>query len=269
TTTTEPPSPWRGDQGPCQVLVPPFSSKQTKTFYTCPPKRVMIVGDSVAFTMGIEMGIDEENWGTMLDNVSILGCGFLVGYPVWNQARWGDGNKQCESALSTWVADVKSFKPQAVIVEMGWWDSMIHLVNGHSEELGESSYDTLLLDHMLAFIKALDVGTRPLVYFLTVPWMDPAKFPNGQSQPAAAPAFHNEINALLAQAVKETSGTALVDVSPWITPAGKFQLDVDGAQCRTTDGIHIYYGAPGPWISTPCGRALQEGVLSIVRQALA
>jgi hypothetical protein len=271
TSTTEPPSAWRGDQGPCQVLVPPYSFKRYETFYTCPPKRVLVIGDSVALSMGFEMVLDQENWGTIVADNAILGCGFLVGYPVWNQARWGDGNPQCKTELSSWASAVKSFQPQAVVVEMGWWDSMIHLVDGHSEQLGQTPYDTLLLDHMTALVKALDVGSKPFIYFLTVPWMDPAKFPNGQSQPAAAPAFHDKINYLLAQAVKDTSRTALINVSPWITPGGKFQLYVDGAQCRTADGIHMYYELPGTtaWISTPCGRALQKGVLSIVRQGLA
>lgn len=271
TTTTKPPTSWRGNDPPCKVRLPaPPGIVAYGTFYTCPPKRVLIIGDSVALTMGMELGIDEQNWGVLLDNQSILGCGFVTGFEVNFDGSFIQQDPQCATALATWQKDVESFKPQVVVVEMGWWDSMQHLVGGRVAQLGQTWYDWAVLDAMVATVRALHLHGSPRVILLTVPWMHPPKFPNGQSQPAASAAFHYKINALLAQAVKETPAiSSLFSVSPSITPAGHFELYVGGAQCRRTDGVHLYVGhGLGP-VSTPCGRALQRGLLSAIREYLA
>ena len=37
-----------------------------------------------------------------------------------------------------------------------------------------------------------------------------------------------------------------------------------------SDGIELYYSSPGPvhYVHTQCGKALQKGVLSMIRRAL-
>jgi hypothetical protein len=273
TTTTEPPSAWRGNGPPCKVLLPaPGGFKVYGTFYTCPPKRVLIIGDSVSMTMGFQMAMDEENWGTVVDDGAILGCAFVLGYEVNGSGKFGNLNTACNNEVTTWQNDILSFKPQALVIELGWWDSMQHLINGKVWQLGETAYDDLVLSRMKSLINSLDVGTKPLVYLLTVPWMDPAPFSNRQHQIAATSAFHDEINNLLSQAAAANpTRVHVIDISPYITPSGHYQLNVDGQPCRTPDGVHLLVQPAGSsqWVSTPCGRALQKGALSIIRQALA
>ena len=45
-------------------------------FTTCPPKRVLLIGDSIAFTLGMGFMEGEQNYGVELANAAILGCGF-------------------------------------------------------------------------------------------------------------------------------------------------------------------------------------------------
>ena len=73
--------PWKGTHSACEVQLPePKGIVSYKQYNTCPPKRVLLVGDSVALTMGIQMTLDPQNWGTVIDNKAALGCGFVQGY---------------------------------------------------------------------------------------------------------------------------------------------------------------------------------------------
>jgi hypothetical protein len=228
----------------------------------------MIVGDSVSLTMGIEMALDEENWGIETDNVAILGCGYVVGMQVDQNDKFVNQNDACSNEYGTWRSDAESFKPQVVIVEMGWWDSMLHKHDGEVVQLGQSWYDGVLLARMKTLLSALAVAGGPHVDFLTVPWMDPPKWPNGESNPGASPAAHDEINGLLADAVRsDPSRATLIDVSPYITPKGRYQEYFDG-RCRETDGVHMYVGEGLDFVLTHCGYELQKGVFSEVRQQL-
>ncbi len=270
-STTLPTTGWEGTSGPCKVQLPePKDVASYGSFHTCPPKHILLIGDSVALTMGIEMVLDEERYGVLLDNRTTLGCGFVTGDEVNLTGSFTPMSRQCTSEGATWSAAAKNFKPQAVVVEMGWRDSMEHKVNGATVDLSSTSYRNLVLSKMEALVTALRSVTSAPVYFLTVPWMQPPKWANGQANPAASTASHAEINSLLAEAVAKSKDAHLINVSPYITPTGHFDLDVHGSPCRQATGVNMYTQRTGSaaYVSTACGLALQEGVLSTIRKGI-
>ena len=56
-----------------------WSSHSRVTFHTCPPKKVLLIGDSLAFSLGLGQMIEEHNYGVELANAAILGCAFHPG----------------------------------------------------------------------------------------------------------------------------------------------------------------------------------------------
>jgi peptidoglycan/LPS O-acetylase OafA/YrhL len=89
---------------------------------TRPVKRIMIVGDSVALTLG--RGI--ERWGTQNDvavlNDGLNGCPLLVGADV--RGYWGIASRpadMCQSDLR-WPQYLAEFKPDLVLALFGAWD---------------------------------------------------------------------------------------------------------------------------------------------------
>ncbi len=52
-------------------------------FTTCPPKRVLVLGDSVALTMGIQMSLNQEDWGTIVDDAALTDVDSLPD-TTWN-----------------------------------------------------------------------------------------------------------------------------------------------------------------------------------------
>jgi hypothetical protein len=262
---------WKGHDPSCAVRLPLYGSIKYKSFTTCPPKRVLLLGDSVALTMGIQLSLNEENWGTLIDNASLNDCGFATAYSVEYLGTVTPTNPKCATELIAWVKDIHRFKPQAIIVEMGWWDSLQHLINGNVASLAQPQYDTLVEQQILALVASLRSASGAPIYFLSVPWMNPGPLSNGQPEPAASAASHDEINALLKSAAQKSKSVHFVDISSYITPSGKFETKVGGGKCRASDGIELYYTSPGPlhYVQTQCGKDLQKGVLSMIRQALA
>jgi hypothetical protein len=264
--------PWKGHDSPCRVRLPSSSITSYGEFTTCPPKRVLLIGDSVALTMAIQMSLHQEDWGTLVDDGSLIGCGFVTGHSVDYLGTWVPMNPHCDHEAATWTAAARSFKPQAVVVEMGWWDSLRHLINGHVESLAEPRYDSMVEQQIVDLIRGIRSASSAPMYFLSVPWMDPPALPNGQEEPGASAASHDEINDLIKAATKSSDGVHFVDVSPYITPSGHYQTDVDGGVCRaSSDGVHLYYGPPNTfdYVQTRCGMALQNGILSMIREDLA
>ncbi len=155
---------------------------------------------------------------------------------------------------------------------MGWWDSLRHLINGKVESLAEPRYDSMVEQRIVDLIHGIRSASAAPIYFLSVPWMDPPAQPNGQQEPGASAASHDKINSLIEAATHSSNGIRFVDVSPYITPSGHYQTDVDGGVCRaSSDGVHLYYGPPNTfdYVQTRCGMALQNGILSMIRQNLA
>jgi hypothetical protein len=260
--------PWKGHDPSCEVRVPIPLFVRYARFTTCPPKRVLVLGDSVAITMGIQMNIDQEDWGAIVDVVATDGCGFVTGYDVNYLGRFIPMNRSCNNDAAVWTSDVRSFRPQAIVVEMGWWDSFPHMINGKVSLLSDPRYDSLVERQILGLTHSLRIVSAAPIYFLSVPWMQPSALPNGRPEPAASRASHNEINRLIRSAALSSTTTHFVNISPYITPAGHFQADVEGRICRASDGVHLYYGAGLHYVQTECGKALQRGVLSMIRQDL-
>jgi len=87
-----------------------------------PVKRILIVGDSVALTLG--RGI--ERWGAQhgvaVLNDGVIGCPLLVGVDV--RGYWGVASRPpdiCQT-LRTWPKYLSEFRPDLVIALYGAWD---------------------------------------------------------------------------------------------------------------------------------------------------
>ena len=58
--------PWKGNDPSCEVRLPVPGFVVYGRFTTCPPKRVLLLGDSVALTMGIQMLSVKKTGGRLL-----------------------------------------------------------------------------------------------------------------------------------------------------------------------------------------------------------
>jgi len=232
-----------------------WDSHSRVTFHTCPPKRVLLIGDSLAFSLGLGQMIEERHYGVEVANAAILGCAFHTVGELNVSGTWESQPASCGNALSRWRHDEQVFKPQAVIVELGYRDEFDWRTHGKVRHLGQPAFDATVVGQIERYIQVLGDGHTPIL-FLSVPYAQPRPQPDGSPSPAGSPARHARINTLLRTAAgTDPSLVRVLDIDKVVSPGNSYQRDVNGKLCRF-DGIHF---------AIYCSELLAPDVLSTVR----
>ena len=113
-----------------------------------PPTRVLVVGDSVALTLGVGLAYESKTQNLTVSNDGILGCGLLRGGQIWVDGTWSNVAANCEQWPARWASDVTVTKPQVVIVLTGTWDAFDRRINGRQIDFGSTEDDQLMLQDM-------------------------------------------------------------------------------------------------------------------------
>ena len=207
-------------------------------FPACRPKKVLLIGDSIAFTLGMGFMESEQKYDIELANGAILGCAFNNKGDLNSRGNWEHQYPGCPNALNQWRRDEQRLHAQAVVVELGWRDEFDFRWNGHVVHIGQAGFDGYVRQRINQYIRTLGRSGVPIL-FLSVPWGDPAPMPDGSPQPAASAARHTEINKMLAAAVAENPGhVQLLDINKTIAPDDRYQASINGNLCRF-DGVHF------------------------------
>jgi peptidoglycan/LPS O-acetylase OafA/YrhL len=216
----------------------PWHGSSDRTFHTCQPKRVLFIGDSLAFVLGTPMLDDEQRYGVQIADAAIIGCAFSTrGQIVGVNGTLAAPDEGCGDALSTWAADEQRFHASEVVIELGYRDEFDWRRHGRTVHLGQPGFDAYVQSQMDDYVTALGRhGTK--ILFLSVPYTDPPAQANGSPDPAASSLRHEIINAMLARAARRDHGNAaVVNVDRTISPGNQYDATVDGEPCRL-DGIH-------------------------------
>jgi peptidoglycan/LPS O-acetylase OafA/YrhL len=236
-----------------------WSGSTTKTFQTCPPKRVLVIGDSLAFTLGLPMMDDEQRYGVQISNAALLGCAFSTRGQLNVNGTWEDPPAGCGTALTQWARDVKRVHAQEVVVELGYRDEFDWRWNGKAVHLGMPAFDAYVERQIDRYVQVLGRGGVK-VLFLSVPYTHPPDRADGTPAPAASAARHAQINAMLAAEAKRHPDTVQVlDVDRTVSPDDRYDARVKGQLCRF-DGVHF---------SVFCAKLLEPAVLGEARRELA
>jgi peptidoglycan/LPS O-acetylase OafA/YrhL len=235
-----------------------WSGSATTTFRTCPPKRVMVIGDSLAFTIGLPMMDNEQSYGLQLANAAQLGCAFATKGQLDVNGSWEDPPAGCSSALSRWAQEEQALHAKEVIVELGYRDEFDWRWNGEVVHLGQPAFDAYVQRQIDRYVQVLGRhGVK--ILFLSVPYTHPPDQADGASAPAASSARHAVINGMLArEARRYPSSVRVLDIDRTISPGNRYTARVDGQLCRF-DGIHF---------SVFCSKLMEPSVLGEARRLL-
>jgi hypothetical protein len=77
-------------------------------YTTCPPKRVLLIGDSIAFTADVPMLENENRYGAELATAPILGCAFGTRGELDLNGTYKPLPQQCPDDLSLWARDARA-----------------------------------------------------------------------------------------------------------------------------------------------------------------
>jgi peptidoglycan/LPS O-acetylase OafA/YrhL len=235
-----------------------WQGSTTRTFQTCPPKRVMVIGDSLAFTIGLPMMDNEQSYGVQLANAAQLGCAFATKGQLNVNGTWEDPPAGCPTALSQWAQEETTLHAQEVIVELGYRDEFDWRWGNQVVHLGQPQFDAYVQEQIDRYVQVLGRnGVK--VMFLSVPYTHPPDQADGAPPPAASPARHTLINAMLEkEAQRHPSSVSVLNIDRIISPGNHYNARVDGQVCRF-DGIHF---------SVFCAKLMERSVLGEARRLL-
>ena len=233
-----------------------WSGSGEKTFQTCPPKRVLVVGDSLAFTLGVPWLENEERYDFQLADGALLGCAFTTEGELDVDGIWEGQSEGCSTAAERWAAEARAMRAQTVVVELGYRDQFDWKINGKAVHLGQPAFDSYVRRQIERFVQILGAGGRK-VLFLSVPYTSPPNLPNGSPAPAASPDRHSLINSMLEEAARRHPKTvSVLDIDQTVSPGDHYNAKINGQLCRF-DGVHF---------SAYCSDLLEPRVLGEVRK---
>ena len=212
------------------------------------PERVLLLGDSMAVTLGIGLGRDAGAWGVALDNQAEIGCDLDPGTTVDVMGVVGPAAAGCPDWRTQWANLVERTDPDVVAVLIGRFESVDRLWAGRWTHVGQAAYDQYLQAELRAVI-AIASARGAAVAFLTLPYIaETTAQPNGLPWDMNLPSRTDALNADLRAAVQTAPGRAtLIDLNRLLGPAGRYVSYVDGIRVRDVDAEHIS-PAGGEWL---------------------
>jgi peptidoglycan/LPS O-acetylase OafA/YrhL/lysophospholipase L1-like esterase len=204
-----------------------------------PPTRVLVVGDSVALTLGVGLGYDQKKLNLTVSNDGILGCGLLRGGQIWVDGAWSNIGANCQQWPTRWASDMSVAKPQVVVVLTGTWDAFDRRVNGQFIPYGSAQADQLLVQDIRDSLNVLAAQGAQVLY-MTAPYIVKENDPNPPSQYRSAfdrPRV-DHFNQLLQQAIGADPRAEIVDLNGFLAPNGQMAHLRDGKPMQD-DGVHL------------------------------
>lgn len=213
------------------------------------PRKVMLIGDSMAFTASLGLAAHAPNWNLVVANEGINGCGVVRGGPYRYFGAQRDMEPRCEAWPTAWQdALARNHPVDLVAIVIGRWELMDRVFEGRWTNLFDPAFAAYVESEVDAAVTlAASTGARVVVF--TTPYYRRGIPPGGGLYPEDDPARVDTMNAILRR-VAERHAAAVIDVGGRLSPGGTYTRDVDGIRVRS-DGVHLTRQAGdvlGPWL---------------------
>ena len=206
------------------------------------PVRVLLVGDSLALTLGGAISDAAPAYGVSLYDAGWVGCGVAVGGPIRYSGTEHEQLQRCATWPVVRAAEVAQFDPDVVVQLVGRWDILDRVYAGRWTHVGDPEFDAYLRAQLNRSVDVLSArGAK--VLFLTTPCFQGQERPDGGTWPEDDPGRVSAFNDLLAQVATDRAGQVeLVDFASLVCPGGRYTSAIRATPVRS-DGVHIASGA--------------------------
>jgi SGNH domain (fused to AT3 domains) len=209
--------------------------------YGEPPLKVLLVGDSMAGSLGVGLEELASAYNVVLANAGHPGCSLSMDGEIqltyFNRAP----GRPCvldrpDQLLTTWRTWVDAFRPD-VVIYLARSDLLNQVIHGHLTHVGLRRFNPWYLARLRVGIGVLaSRGAR--VVLMTVPVsQEPTLNPRPQDNPRRVA----ENGALLRMAAATTPGgvASVYDLAQLLTPTFKYRAAADQLPLRCADGVHL------------------------------
>jgi peptidoglycan/LPS O-acetylase OafA/YrhL len=237
---------------------PPVTLAPAPTAVSSPTHNVLLLGDSVAYTLGDALTAEAAKSGVTLKTIGRLGCSMTTGIalvadgtPVsWGAVCAGDTVKYQTDALDQYRPDT--------LMWLSTWETSDYQVDGQTLKFGTPAFEDWLLGEMER-VRQLAASRGARLVFVTNPPTAPN--PAREVDPVANEKL-DQLNQLYRKfAAEHPQDVSVVDVSPIVCPGGPpCPTTLDGIVLRPKDGGH--YDAEGAaWLAP----RLMDGLFTQLR----
>lgn len=234
------------------VAAPTGEAEASRTPEGEPPVRALMVGDSVAATLGFGFGsvnLDPGLLGGFIDpdldldaltdeivlwNRGILGCR-LFAEPSRDDNRGVEPETNgCPDPVRDWGAAVTEFRPEVVIISVGAWEVFDRRFDDLWVGWGGAEFDRRFQERLTQILDAMTAnGARAVLLTAPFPNRDPSE--PGQAVSQTEPARFDHLNELLDGVAGSRTDTTTIDLAS--------ELCADGECGRSDylryDGLHF------------------------------
>jgi len=219
-----------------------------------PPVRVLLVGDSVAVTLGFGLSnaADQSKYGYILTNKGVVGCGLVDGPAVEQMGVRYATQSPCNGSPLTpgetlkkqpwpdqWLQGINAVHPNVVVVLTGRWEVADREYQGRWTNILSPVF-AAYVKQQLEEASTLVTSSGANLVFLTAPCTDEGEQPDGAPWPEDDPARVAVYNALVRQVAAAHPATdSVVDLHTAVCPKGKFASNLLGVDMRRSDGVHF------------------------------
>jgi peptidoglycan/LPS O-acetylase OafA/YrhL len=236
TTTTVPGTPASSTPS---TLVPPPPTGQ--------PIKVLLLGDSMAGSLGVGLAQYESNSNVQIVNEGIPGCSLAMGQEIKVLFYTLPPGPPCSGTdpnaiVNQWQKWVNAYNPD-VVIYVARGETFDTEVKNKWTNLGEADYNQYVADRYSAAIKVL--GSRgATVVLLTTPYYDSGTSPSGVIWPEDATSrvtTDNQIIRTVAKSATIEDGhqVYVFDLNTVVDPNNAYAANLDSVPLRCGDGVHF------------------------------
>jgi peptidoglycan/LPS O-acetylase OafA/YrhL len=220
-----------------------------------PPVKVLLVGDSIAETLGEGLGEIpvQDKYDYVLYDRAILGCGVADGTEVEDMGAVDSVVPACGGPpapndapsliipwATQWTEEIAQLHPNVVVEGAGRWELVDRLYQGKWENILQPQLAAYIKSQLEKAADLVNAAGLPMV-FLTAPCTDEPEQPDGAAWPEDNPARRNAYNRMIREIAAAHPRTVSVDdLDKAACPMGRYASTVQGVVIRTVnDGVHF------------------------------
>jgi len=206
--------------------------------YGEPPLKVLLVGDSMAGSLGVGMEQLAAAYHVVLANAGAPGCSLSMdGRVLLSVGIVFRPGPPCvlddpAALLATWSRWVAAFRPD-VVLYLARSDLLNQQVGGRWTRIGRGRFNAWFSARLAAAIRVLSSrGAR--VVLMTVPVSAPAV--DARADPIRVA---RDAGLLRMAAARDPAVVSVYDLSTLLTPGLRYRASADDVPLRCADGVHL------------------------------
>jgi SGNH domain (fused to AT3 domains) len=213
-----------------------------------PPSSILVVGDSVADSLGGALILQAASRGIALVSRVRPGCGLITGvpaYPTGSPIPWGP---TCDNGTTQFLSDSMHLANPQVVLWLSTWETADRIVDGRFYPFGTPAADAVLLQKLDEARATLTSGGARLVMLTVAPHAVHSDTTSGDDSVDDAKYLH--LDALFRLfAAQHPESVTVVDLAAIVCPTGPPCAEyVDGVRLRPHDGGHFAGDGPA-WVA--------------------